>query len=240
MKLETRKIDGYEARVWEDEGGNAWYEWLLSEEAAEEKSKSLKDCTGCLNCNNLKGCRDCRGCSNCEDCEGCFYCRDCVGCKGCRECRGCVGCIGCEDCSGCDRCEGCIDCKDCTKCKDGKMLRRCRECAGCCLVYGMTHQPFHAKQLVENVDYGLSGLGEGLPGTGLGISKYKSSETVHFYYYEKSVILITEGIVVTADSFEGFDKKIDGYWNEGVRMKIRQQVNIFYGMYQILKLVWES
>lgn len=35
-------------------------------------------------------------------------------------------------------------------------------------------------------------------------------------------------------------RKIDGYWNEGLRMKIRQQVNIFYGMYQILKLVWES
>lgn len=26
MKLEIRKIDGYEARVWEDERGNAWYE----------------------------------------------------------------------------------------------------------------------------------------------------------------------------------------------------------------------
>lgn len=219
MKLEIRKIDGYEARVWEDERGNAWYEWLFSEEAAEEKSKSLKDCTGCLNCNDLKGCKDCRGCSNCEDCEGCFYCLDC---------------------SRCDRCEGCIDCKDCAKCKDGKMLRGCRECAGCCLVYGMTHQPFHAKQVVEDVDYGLSGLGEGLPGAGLEISKYVASETVHFYYYEKSVILITEGIVVTADSFEEFDKKIDGYWNEGLRMKIRQQVNIFYGMYQILKLVWES
>ena len=62
-----KKINNY----WVDDNNNSWSCDIETEESASNKSKSLIDCCGCI---------DCRDCIDCIGCRGCL---DCIGCRGC-------------------------------------------------------------------------------------------------------------------------------------------------------------
>lgn len=64
---------------------------------AEQYSKTLHNCFGCVDCVNCINCNHCVACKDCEDCKHCF------GCKNCDKCNYCANC---DDCSGCENTSG--------------------------------------------------------------------------------------------------------------------------------------
>lgn len=86
---------------WYDESGNSWNAEIYSEERAEERSKTLKNCSGCSDCTY------CNNCVNCNKCYRCFGCSACFDCQHCSECFDCSRCISCSLCLGIYSLYGC-------------------------------------------------------------------------------------------------------------------------------------
>ena len=134
--LNMKEVDGY----WIDESGNKWDSQRYSKLDAIKFSKTLFDCTGCLNCKNginctnCKDCISCVGCEDCTSCNDCENCADCISCNSCKNCEGCTSCNGCEECEECMNCKNCTDCEECTNCEDCincKHCINCEDCSGC-------------------------------------------------------------------------------------------------------------
>lgn len=81
---------------WKDENGNQWHEGRYSELEAEEMSKSLHNCHGCLNC---EFCENSDFCTNCSWCTGCLDCTHCQNCTSCHWSENLVNCSQCESCA---------------------------------------------------------------------------------------------------------------------------------------------
>lgn len=74
-----RKSNNY----WVDQNNNAWSCSTHTKEEAIKKSLTLKNCSFCLDSENLTDCDHCIECSNCEDCNSCHSCTDCCACLHC-------------------------------------------------------------------------------------------------------------------------------------------------------------
>lgn len=233
MKSGFIEVDGKNIDVWMDDSGNAWYKDVFYEKLAEEKAKTLKGfCTGCVNCENLEDCVNCKSCSRCVGCKECEYCHGCSYSEKCYECENCVSCDNCRYCGGCSNCSKMLFCYNCVKCEDGLNLSACKGCVGCCLVSGYEHNPFHVKQHVVVEEYKLG------RGTSQELEKKERDLTVHFHYYDGKIALVVQEQCIFSDEFKEFRKKLDYYSNDKkLREKLEQQVDIFWGMYQILKMM---
>lgn len=67
---------------------------------AEQYSKTLLNCFGCVDCRNCVNCNHCVGCNNCKDCE---HSSSCNNCDKCSYCISCTNCSGCESVTGANR-----------------------------------------------------------------------------------------------------------------------------------------
>ncbi|HUU89387.1 MAG TPA: hypothetical protein VMX17_16765 [Candidatus Glassbacteria bacterium] len=120
-----------------DENNNRWDSDRYTKEHAEQKSKSLNncsdcsDCSYCYNCSDCSGCYGCSNCSNCSGCSDCSYCSDCSCCSGCSCCSNCSNCSNCSHCSDCYNCSDCSDCSDCSHCSDCYNCSYCSDCSDC-------------------------------------------------------------------------------------------------------------
>lgn len=104
---------------WIDTNGNMWRKTAYSKEDALRLSRTLKDCSGCI---------DCSYCNDCRQCEDCHYCYQCEGSTMCKFCTGCVQCSKCFHCTSCSYCYFCARCDGCRYCAD---VRAVRDCSGC-------------------------------------------------------------------------------------------------------------
>lgn len=68
---------------WVDQSNNAWSCATHTKEEAIKKSRTLKNCNFCLDCENLTDCNHCIECSSCKDCYSCHNCTDCYACLHC-------------------------------------------------------------------------------------------------------------------------------------------------------------
>ena len=91
------KSNGY----WVDDSGNKWSTCTFNEKEAHVAASSLKECSGCL------------------DCELCSYC---TNCEGCRRMVNCSECVSCHNTADCVRCSGCARCVKCSDLKGGKCV----------------------------------------------------------------------------------------------------------------------
>lgn len=69
--------------------GNYFAKWKYTYEDALEISKTLINCTECIDCQNCTNCVGCVGCKNCTDCVECTWCEDCSNCLDCHYCYEC-------------------------------------------------------------------------------------------------------------------------------------------------------
>ena len=93
-----------------DQNNNKWDTKLFTAEKAAMFSKTLRNCSNCVNCSFLENCQDCQWCdfcSKCKDCDSCFHCRDCANCKHCCFCWACNECFGCNSSWACNNCHEC-------------------------------------------------------------------------------------------------------------------------------------
>lgn len=89
-----KQINGY----WVDENNNRWNCEICSEASAEKFSKTLINCTDCIDCTN---------CTDCNSCFNCLYCHNCTNCINCWLCHNCISCHLCNSCFDCMYCNFC-------------------------------------------------------------------------------------------------------------------------------------
>ena len=63
---------------WEIDG-NFWSRDKFTYSEAQDLSKTLKNCKGCVDC---EWCIDCYNCIDCLDCKNCYFCHKCRFCDG--------------------------------------------------------------------------------------------------------------------------------------------------------------
>ena len=129
MNTETaiRTEDGWHI----DQNNNLWDTKRYTVEQAEKFSKTLINCSFCVDCCDCIDCGNCRDCRNCNGCRSCRDCRDCHSCCGCYKCRKCCGCRDCGDCRDCNNCYSCMDCGDCSGCQYCRYCCYCDDCDDC-------------------------------------------------------------------------------------------------------------
>ena len=108
VRCEMMKLEN---GFWIDENNNKWECKFYTETNATQLSKTLANCSDCINCSycsNMTNCNKCSYCCDCSCCTNCSYCRNCSHCMSCSCCSDCI------ECKKCSCCEGCGNLKDCS------------------------------------------------------------------------------------------------------------------------------
>lgn len=99
---------------------------------------------------------------NCTGCIDCYKCTDCSWCEKCRECTYCYMLFNCEKCVNCSFCQECSECREldfsykCDNCFFSLHLSICNECMYLGFKHNHDFNNFNGENTMEQISNNLS------------------------------------------------------------------------------------